>query len=143
MNPPLTTWAAVVEHLRRQFRLDRVEPGLVALSWSFTDGEQAVVHRQLVREGHSGGELFVVITAEVDASDTLSPIDALRHNGTMAAGALVLDEDQYVLRHGLPAAELSSTALDRALELVAHEAARLSHKLRCRVQPAFYQHYVD
>ncbi len=138
------TWADVVAYLDGRYRLDHIAPGVVALSWRFDDDDAYVVQSELVRESVAFGELFVVITSEVAAGDALAATEALHHNATLAIGALVLDdEERYVLRHGILAADLSRPVLDRALELVAHEAARLSHKLRCRVDPAHYRHYAD
>lgn len=69
-----------------------------------------------------GGEHQIVASADVATAAAFSAADCLRHNATLAIGALCVVDDRLRLRHVCPPGELTP----RGLALLLHEAARLS-----------------
>jgi hypothetical protein len=119
-------WTTLRAHMRANYDLLGDEPDVMSLAWTFVDetGTELIEH-QWVTRGAAGGVPHVAIVCPVGPQTRLSLIEALRHNNTLAIGALALVDDAYVLREVLPLDALTFAALRRALELVAHEAARL------------------
>jgi hypothetical protein len=132
------TWTDVVEHLVRCYRVSGHAEAWVELWWTFAGD---VRQRQTIRAGQAMGEPCVVIAAEV--AGTMSAQQALRHNATLAIGALAEEDDRRIVRALIRDADLTPSALDRALRAIAHEAARLSTAARPAFDPALFVSYCD
>jgi hypothetical protein len=132
----MATWDETKAHLRARFKLFRDEAELVMLSWTF-EGDP-VVQGQSIELRPAFGEPHAVILCDVVARAQMDPAEALAHNMTLAIGALAHDGDRLVLRHVEPLADLPFPRLDRAVELLAHEAARLRRKLT-QVYPGYVE----
>src|SRR5262249_23265433 len=76
--------------------------------------------------GVACGRPYLILTARVGSRDALDPRRALEHSRTLAVGALVLDEDGYVLRHALPLDGTPAWRRRHCVEVVAQAAARLA-----------------
>ena len=79
----------------------------------------------VVELGTAGGRPWLMLRAPVGREDMLEVTDTLRHNATLAIGALALAAGGHELRYGMFAESTSVAALDGAIDLLAHEAARL------------------
>jgi hypothetical protein len=123
-------WDRLQAHMRRRWRLAHDAPLHMSLAWTIGEAHEQVEQLQIVEldRGRAGAQVRIV--AEVASSLAISPLSALEHNATLAFGALALIDGTYVLRAMLPLADLTMPTLDRALELIAHEAARLRHLAR-------------
>jgi hypothetical protein len=132
------TWIELVAHVRERWKLAIDAQDRLGLLWSIGEGPNVEEQRELVELIHGGGVPYVRITADVTREEKLSPLDAVRHNTTLAVGALALDRQTYVLRAVIPLDVLSTQALDRSLELVAHEAARIRHQMKRAILPIPY-----
>jgi hypothetical protein len=134
------TWDQLIEHVRGTWRVAIDSRDKLGLLWSVTPDPDGDVpddeQRETVELVHGAGEPYVRITAEVGREDTLSALDAVRHNMTITVGALALDRTTYVLRAVLPLDVLSTHVLDRSLELVAREAARIRRASKRRITEA-------
>jgi hypothetical protein len=126
---PVMTWDELVAHVREQWKVAIDSRGRLGLLWTIGEGATAEEQREMVELVHSNGVSYVRITADVAPEDSMSALDAVRVNLTLALGALALDRHSYVLRAVLPLDALTTAALDRSLELVAHEAARIRDEL--------------
>jgi hypothetical protein len=133
------TWDELATHVRGQWKVAIDSKDRLGLLWMIGEMPDVEEQREMVELIHGGGVSYVRISAEVTREEKLSPLDAVRHNTTLAVGALALDGDTYVLRAVLPLDVLSTQALDRSLELVAHEAARIRHKMKRSVAPIPYE----
>lgn len=123
------TWDELVTHVREQWKVAIDSRDRLGLLWTIGAGADAEEQREMVELVHGGGVAYVRITADVAGEDDLSSLEAVRVNMTLALGALALDRHNYVLRAVLPLDALTTHALDRSLELVAHEAARIRNEL--------------
>lgn len=136
-------WAEIIEHLRAEYLVGREEEGWIELTWRFREDALAIAQHQTVRSTEAWGEPHVLIAAELASGGTLSPGEALRHNASLAIGAIAQEDERMVLRTILPADGLTPARLGRALYAVAHEAARLSAQLRPAWTPRLYEAYCD
>lgn len=132
----MPTWDETKGHLRERFKLLREEPTWITMGWTF-EGDQRV-QEERIELRQALGEPHALITCDVVGLDQLEPKDALAHNMTLAIGALAMVEDRIVLRHVTPLEDLSFARLDKALELLAHEAARLRRQ-RQQVYPGYVE----
>jgi hypothetical protein len=121
------TWDELVTHVRETWRVAIDSRDRLGLLW--TIDERGDEQREVVELVHSNSVPYVRITADVTHEDDLSALEAVRVNASLSLGALALDRHTYVLRAVLPLDALTSQVLDRSLELVAHEAARIRAEL--------------
>jgi hypothetical protein len=121
----MPTWEETKQHLREKFHLAAVEEDWVGLVWSFPGGAEPVRQRQRVERATAFGEPHVLVLADVLPADRVDAAQALAHNMTVACGGLAIAEGTLVVRLVLPLQDLSFAFLDRSLEYLAHEAARL------------------
>lgn len=130
------SWDAVREHVRGKFHIAVDEPGRLGLVWTFAqmDGRQ----RQHLEPITAFGIPHVLITANVATTQILRAYDALLHNAQLAIGALCVQDGFYLLRVVLPIDGVDLAVIDRSLEFVAHEAARLRTKATPKAAPAPY-----
>jgi hypothetical protein len=132
----MPTWEETKKHLRERFKLLREEPTWITMGWTF-EGE-AHVQEERIELRQAVGEPHILILCDVVGVDQMEPRDALAHNMTLAAGALALVDNRVVLRHVAPLEDLRFERLDRWVELIAHEAARLR-----RTKQQVYPGYVE
>lgn len=129
-------WDAIRDHIRRNYHVAVDGPGSLGLLWTFPNAEG--VQRQRVEAVVAFGAPHVVITSNVGSAATMTCYDALIHNGTLAIGALCFLDGHLVLRMILPLEGVDISVIDRSLQLVAHEAARLRSKETPKAAPAPY-----
>lgn len=132
------TWDELITHVRGRWKVAIDSKDRLGLLWIIGEPPEVEEQREMVELIHGAGVPYVRITADVAREDALSSLDAVRHNTTLAVGALALDRSTYVLRAVLPLDVLSTQALDRSLELVAHEAARIRHDAKRAIVPLPY-----
>jgi hypothetical protein len=132
----MPTWDETKEHLRIRFKLLREEPTWISMGWTF-EGEDRV-QEERIELRQALGEPHLMILCDVVGVDQMEPREALAHNITLAAGALALVDDRVVLRLVHPLEDLRFERLDRWLELVAHEAARLRRNKQ-QVYPGYVE----
>jgi len=123
----LASFADVIAHLATRYRLSGGGPSWVELWWKLTvDGERVVQH-QVVHVDETGGALTVVVTSDVHCLDPLR----VRWDGVLvAAGAIAFEGNRPVLRQPVIATAIEAPHLDRVMEAVAVEAARLARLVR-------------
>lgn len=122
----MATWVEVQEHLRGRFKLAVDQPSWIGLAWRFdVPSGGPLLQRQRIELAHASGQPHALVLCDVVPEDAFPPRDALVHNMALAIGALAVHEGIVVLRHLFPLDKLDRADFDRALELMAHEAARL------------------
>ncbi len=88
-------------------------------------------------------EPAVRFSARVAAENAISPQTLLRHNATLAVGAVALVDGQYVLLHIAPLASLSVAWAIRAVKLLDHEARRLARGLAPDIDPRMFSSFAE
>lgn len=138
----MPTWSQVRAHLRTRFQLRRDDDTELELAWAFPDAVEA--QRQIVTAKRALDRPALVIRCET-ALAAFTEREALAHNATLAVGAIAFVEDGYVVRHVVFLDELATfAALERDLELVAHEAARLRrHRHDTPEAASVFRNYAD
>jgi hypothetical protein len=122
----MPSWDEVKEYVRGRFQILKEEDSWFGMAWRFPVGDGTfVTQRVKVHSTHAFGEAWLLAMADVVPEAQLDPREAIKHNRTLAIGALALDDGLYLMRHAAPLATLVWVDLDRMLEFVAHEAARL------------------
>ena len=134
----MTTFDDVRAYMRERFKLAVDDARRVELGWRIHGGAAPVLQREIVEPVTAFGVPHVLIAADVVASNVMSPVEAVMHNARLAVGSLALHGDVYWVRAVLAIDGTSSAVLDRALEFVAHEAARLRTQHAPQIAPAPY-----
>lgn len=129
-------WEALRTHLRDKFHIAVDEPNRLGLVWTFPNAEGP--QRQYIETVTAFGAPHVLITANVATTHVMKAYDALLHNTQLAIGALCIQDGFYILRVVLPIEGIDRAVIDRSLEFVAHEAARLRTKATPKAAPAPY-----
>ena len=127
----MATWDEVRAHLRSALKARHDDETSASLAWHFPGC--AAPEEQKVHLVQAAGMSLLVIVSVVGPEAIMPARDALLHNRGLAFGALAVHRDRLVLRHVMPLEALNWACLDKALELVAHEALRLR---RCGERPA-------
>lgn len=130
-------WEEVRDHVRQTFQVAIDEPARLGLVWRFANAEGP--QRQYLVPAMAFGIPHVVITANVTTPHVMTAYDALLYNHQLAIGALCIDEGVFVLRVVLPLVGVDMSVIDRSLELLAHEAARL--RTKATPKPALAPYY--
>ena len=134
------TWNEILEHLRAAFAVIDEEEGKAVLGWRVG----AAFYTQVVESASAFGESWLRLTSIVGQRADFCAERALEHNLTLAIGSLAFAGDSLVLAHLLPLAGLGRPQLDRALMLLAHEAARLGgHATPRRPLVQLADHFAD
>ena len=136
----MPTWPDAQTHLRERFQLRRDEAAEIELAWTFPDSREPQV--QVVSPGRALGRPILVIRCDT-AQTAFDEREALEHNMTLGVGALAISGGEYVLRHVMFLDELQWATLDQALEMVAHEAARLKRRRRGTPDTAAFMNYAE
>jgi hypothetical protein len=126
----MPTWEETQTYMRASYVLVVDEPKWIGLAWSFksADGTEDVVQRERVEQVQAFGEPHLLVLADVAPAGEVAAeqaIGALRHNMSIAIGAIAIADDTFVVRAVVPLETLTWPVLDRTLRQVAHEAARL------------------
>jgi len=104
---------------------------LLILAFGVEDETQRVGVR--VSNGTTAEGPGILVLSKVCSRTQLDPSMALRHGMTLGVGAFALADETYVLRHVMQLADASPERIERVLQLLAHEAARLKTSLSRRV----------
>ena len=134
----MTTFDEVRTYLRERYKLVTDDTRLVELTWRIHGGSAPVLQHEVVEAVTAFGVPHVLIAAQVTSTNAMSAHDAVTHNAKLAVGSLVLVGDAYWMRAVLPIEGTTRAVLDRALEFVAHEAARLRTRSVSEIVPAPY-----
>jgi hypothetical protein len=132
----MSGWRQVSDHVRGKFQIAIDEPNRLGLVWTFPNAEGP--QRQYIEPIAAFGLPHVLITANVATTQVMRAYDALLHNTQLAIGALCIQDGFYILRVVLPIDDMDLAVIDRSLEFVAHEAARLRTKATPKAAPAPY-----
>lgn len=140
----LNAWNDVTAHITRNYEIARRGDEWVQLGWTFPIGEGKPLQQVLeVTRTETLGSTFVRLVARVAGRRAFDANAALRLNFSLVVGHLAHHGETVLLIHyvSLPA---SAAELDRAMELVPHEAARLRHGLaQCHVPTMPLDVYAD
>ena len=129
-------WDALRTHLCTKFHIAVREENRLGLLWRFANIEGP--QRQWVETVEAFGAPHVVISCNVGTAASMTCYDALLHNAQLAVGALCFHEGHLVLRVVLPLEGVDTQVIEKSLELLAQEAARLRTKETPKAQPAPY-----
>lgn len=132
----MATWDETKAHLRERFKLLREEETYMLMSWTF-EGDP-LVQQERIELRPALGEPHALIVCDIGERSLMDAGEALAHNMTLAIGALAHEGERLVLRHVTPLGGLDFARLDRAVELLAHEAARLRRK-HTQVYPGYVE----
>jgi hypothetical protein len=135
-------WSDVQAHLRGRYKIAAEDDRGLDLYWELgAPPDRSLLQRTRVELRRAFGEPWLVIVGDVCAEAALEPREALRHNGKLSLGALALEGQGYVMRHGARLATLTWDDLERALEFVAVEASRV--RLGKAADPAIFHAFAD
>lgn len=123
----MPSWDDVRTYLRDRYQLRRFEPTQVELAWTFPDSQEP--QRQTIEVRRAMDRPILVVYCDT-GQNAFNDREALQHNMTLGVGALAIADGEYVLRHVVSLEELHWTTLDKTLEMLAHEAARLKRHRR-------------
>jgi hypothetical protein len=118
-------WTLVRAHMRSTFELEYDDAEGIRLRWDV----EGTLQEQWLHPVKAAGLPHLMVVCPVVSEASMHPRDAVKHNNTLAVGALALGPQGYVMRVVLPLDSLTMPALDRMLELTAHEAARIRVQL--------------
>lgn len=130
------SWHRVRDHVRAKFHIAVDEPVRLGLVWTFPQATGP--QRQYIESVTAFGIPHVMIRANVATTNVMKAYDALLLNTQLAIGALCIQDGFYVIRAVLPIEGVELAVIDRSLEFVAHEAARLRTKATPKPAPAPY-----
>lgn len=119
-------WTDLRAHLRTKYHLAVDEEQCVGLHWRFAGATD--VQREFITPVIVQGRPSAEIVANVVAASAMSAHEAMLLNARIAFGALCIADGFYLLRAVLPLDGVTFEVIDRALELIANEAARLRHR---------------
>jgi hypothetical protein len=140
----MATWEEICTHLRTSYSLVVVESGWLGMEWTFTHQGAVLRQRVKIERSTSYASDWVLVMAAVCRSDALDAAGALRFNARLAIGSLAIEGATCYLRAALPADTLVVRDLDRTIELVARETARLRVPSRLDAGTAtLFTHYED
>ena len=134
----MTTWGQIRGWLRERFALLRDEDGWCGWGVTLPGGALPVVAK---RSG-SDARPEVLLAARVSDRGAIDPVDALRYNATAEVGALVLEDEAYLLRLLIPVAALDAAELGAIVGRLIAEAARIRPPQRATVA-ANLSHWVE
>ncbi len=120
----MTTWAEVQAHMRTRYELETDTPRGFSLWFGYADG-----HRQRVevRRFQAFEIDWLEFRSVVCTASKFEPVEALRHNDSMACGALAIDgNDTLVLIYSAPLPTMDTEELELPLFVVAGHARRLA-----------------
>ena len=121
----MPTWDELRGHLRATYSVVRDDPDAIALSWSFTAGDQQLVQGVGLAPMVVEGRPWVTMIADLFPESALPPRTGLLYQDRLPFGALVLRHGVFLVRHGLPLDTVSFAELDWTLRLLVREASRL------------------
>jgi len=121
---PEPTWEAVKQAIRNVYPQAGDDGSHVVLQLDSGTGDTVGVR---ISTGTTPEGPGILVLCELGSATRLDPSVALRHNMTLAVGALALADagQSYVLRHVLRLEDASPGRLEVVVGLLAHEAARL------------------
>jgi RimJ/RimL family protein N-acetyltransferase len=119
-------WSAIGAHLRTRYAVvaETAHAIAIAVDVAFATG-RSFVHHVVVECGAVARSPWLMIRTPIGREDLLAPRAALLHSATLAAGAVALEDDHYVLRYGLAPELVDGARLDTIVHMLAHEAVRL------------------
>lgn len=132
-----SVWTCIVEHLHATHEVTDEWATACDVALEVPLAEGATRQIVTVEHGSVGGAPWLMLRATVGPQDRIDGREALRHNGTLAIGALAIEDGLHVIRHGVCPAGIGVDGIDRLIEHVGHEAARL----RQRGKPASSPHF--
>lgn len=123
----MADFATVHARLLARYQAARHTAGSVELVFRFRHRHPEGVIDQRVRVAWARalGRDWLQLTAPLLLPAEITADELLRHNLTLAVGAVGGDAAQRVLRQLVPLAPLDDEVLDLTLQALAHEAARL------------------
>jgi hypothetical protein len=140
----MPSWDEIRTHLRATHALVVDKTTWAGIEWAFAYDGAAFKQRVKIERAIAFQSDWVLILAAICNADQISPMSALRFNALLPIGGLVVEHGRCYLRAALPLEALSFRELDRAIELVAREAARLRHPGVPTVKHArVFTHYDD
>ena len=128
----MTDWTALCEHIRQRHPTVRLEPHWLGVELAVEgSGVRVKLERVTAFE-----EPWLLVLAAIGSDRHVDATAALRYNALTAVGALVIENERCYLRAALPLAEATLAALDRTIDFIAREAARLRHVFAPRADVA-------
>jgi len=123
----MATWSETRAHLKKTFTIAAEDAEWIGLGWKFKSVRttEDVLQRQRIELAQALGEPQLLITCDIIEVHRVPMRVALEHNATLAVGAIAISNDWYVMKHVMPLENLDFAQLNRTLEFLAHESARL------------------
>jgi hypothetical protein len=121
----VATWDEVQAFCRASYRVERDEPAAIALTWEMTAGDQQLVQGVGLAPMAVHGRPWLTMVADLFAESVLPLRIAVLYQDRLPFGALVLRDGAFLIRHGMPLAELTLAELDWTIRTLAHEAGTL------------------
>jgi hypothetical protein len=121
----MATWDEVRAHLRLRWQVVHDEPTNFAVSARVPVATGEMQQAVGMAPTQLDGNPWLSIIGELFPEAALTPRGALVYADRLLLGAIVLRDDRYLLRSGVPLSGLALDALDRHLAILVREAVRL------------------
>src|SRR5262245_42904214 len=122
----MPAWEEVRAHLRSRYQLVVDDAEWVGMVWAFTYRDLTIEQRLKVERVATEAGDWLVVRAAVCPANKIDPLDALRFSARLAIGGLIVAGEMCYLRTTFPMKTVTYEDLDRAIEYIARETARLS-----------------
>jgi hypothetical protein len=140
----MPTWDDVRAHVRSRYRLVKDEPDWLGMVWTFVHERKKFQQRVKVERIAVNGADWVLVLAAICKADKIDAAGALRFNARLAVGSIGIERNMCYLRGSLPVDTLVLRDLDRLIEVVARETARMRRPGGADVKGrAFFTIYED
>ena len=118
----MATWKQIREYARSRYKLQDDEDDNFTLVWGFEDGRSQLVQVNLFEAFERPWIEFLSACCD---EDDLDKGKALRKNGKLGCGALVLDQGRYYLRYTHPIDTMDLEELEVPLRAIAIAADQI------------------
>jgi len=145
MEASMHGWGDVRAHLSSHYRIASRDDAAVVIVWSFPNGDIEVRQAVEIRLAAAGREPWVEVSAVIAPLSAVDARRALAHSATIFGAAVATVGGAAVIRATFRLASLDLADLDRAVEAVPHEAARLrcARELDTDSGPAVFAAYSE
>lgn len=119
------SWDLVRDHLHARYRIASDEKDCLGIDFSIVDEKGALEQRVKVEHGAAFGAGWIAVLAAIAPANRINAAAALEINARLAVGAIAVLGDQAYARAAMAMESLDFAGLERAIEAMAREAARL------------------
>lgn len=124
----MSDWSDLSLHVGAQYRVVKREAHWIGVEIPI----EAEAVRIKIERATAFEECWVLVIAAICSETHVDAMAALQYNARIAVGALVLENEPCYLRAALPIDGLTTSALERAINFIAHESLKLRRQFSPR-----------